>query len=119
MRSSIAFAALILAGCAMTPEQVREQGAQHDYPLAGKIDEATRCIIRNAEERNASMLARARDTGSGEREIIVRQMGEVPEAMAVVMLRNEGAGSLASMKVNPSLLFTSTQEYGRRLVVGC
>ena len=119
MRILIATTALILSACGATPNQVREEGAQHDYALAGKILDAERCIVRNAEGRSSMTLANARDAENGMREIIVRRVGDTPEAMAVVMLQTQGGKTVAIMKVNTSLMFTSTDEYGRRLVDGC
>lgn len=83
-----------LAGCA-TPQELKQDGARHDYTLKLAPAEAVRCMSRNAEEHAGYVTPRVRDTGQADvREIVVSGLDST---LAVAEIRAAGNGSRATI----------------------
>ena len=107
---------LVLAGCAMTPADVVEQGTRHAWSSSLSPQAAAECIARNAENTSGTITAivRAAPT-SGAVETIVRT-GE-GGVMSLSQSRPAAKGATVEIWISPR--FLTPERYLTSVSKGC
>jgi hypothetical protein len=112
-------AVLLLAGCSLTPTQVRERGARYDAQSARGTKEVADCIAGNAEKAGASFT----NTRAGplpesyELSIFVVTLGET-DTLASAQVRMKGTGSSVAIWISPQMI-GPVETLPKRLMAGC
>jgi len=104
---------LLLAGCAVTPQQIMEQGTRYDARLKLPPAKAAECVARNAWNLNSdfshTMLPLGED---GSMEVVLR-VGSI--VLTIVRLRPIADGTTATSWWR----YTPREEWPGKVVEGC
>ena len=106
MKRFLILAGVLLAGCALSPTQLREQGDQSTYVMSKPAAAAASCVARNAENTGGT-FTRGPNTS-------VRD-GQIPGQIELVMYIQDryflvadfqptGSGSTATAWVSPNTI---------------
>lgn len=106
-----------LAGCALTPAEVSEQGTRRTAAARLPPAQAAVCIERNAENRSAYYVARQRALDDGVVEVVIR-FTEILGVLAIVRLHPEGTGSAIEMWTSPNVL-VDAGDLTKHFISGC
>lgn len=114
-RLMIAVAVILVAGCAYTPKEFREQGARSTFDLEQPPDRAVVCMMRNLQER-PGLEPHALPIDGGQ-EVLVRIAGTglyamISDVMAAV------TGSRATVWVSPNPM-VGKDELPKLMTKGC
>ena len=109
----IVIALACLIGCALTPPEVREKGERFDMQVGRDPTTSAACAAKNAEIKSASLMATTRPGAQGMVELIVRNVGEGAQTLAVA----DFAIGKAVIWVTPNIM--SAASFAADLVKGC
>lgn len=106
-----------LAGCALTPKEVLDQGGRVTFNSEKAPSAVARCIARNAENLAGHVTARERIEADGSVEVTVRSNAEGSSILAIATAAPASLGAAVTIVVSPQALGPETLK--QRLPQGC
>jgi hypothetical protein len=107
----------LLTACALTPNEIVQQGTRRTAALQLPPIQAAACIQRNAEERSAYYIATQRPRPDNSLEVVIR-LTQLLGVLAVARLHAEGTGSAAELWMSPNVL-VDAESLTRKFMQGC
>lgn len=116
MKYAVIIAAALLAGCASTPDDVRQAGTRFELRSQRAPADALGCIARNAERRSGEWAAHVRPGEAlGTHELIVRS----PAVLFVAEATPAGPGSSILLTVSNTAVIGFHKALADEMMAGC
>jgi starvation-inducible outer membrane lipoprotein len=114
----LAGVALLVAGCATSPEGMVKEGSQFDFTSAHTPYAAAICIARNARAMGGGVVGEERLVGDSSTEVVVRPASGSRDALATAKIHRDGVLSKVSVRVIRPVR-SDAQGFARQLMAGC